>query len=511
MAIDFSQLLPARQPQPGLNARFLITRCVGLCGLLWLYSLQADDSQLSPPILDGKAPAASKAPETPAAPAAPAAPKEATPEAPPTQRITIPPTIKDFGATGDGDTDDSAAIQKAVDGGLKPLHFPAGTYRITKTIEIRLDKVGPLSITGDGVARIQMEAAGPALRIVGSHQGTADPQTVTNTTWDRQRSPLIDGIEINGKHGEAGGIELSGTLQATLSRLTIRGVVHAIRLINRNRNVQISECHLYDNRGVGVFMDTVNLHQINIGNNHISYNRQGGIVARDSEIRNLQITGCDIEGNVGDGPLAANVLLDCRRGSVREGAITGCTLQHDHNFNGAANIRMLGASKENTSQVGTFVIGNNVLSDVKTNIHLKFARGIVIQGNSFWEGYDQNILAENCTQLLIGQNLFDRNPDQKDLLSRCTVELKECTDCVISGLRMHDIRGKNAALTLDSCSWCIVNNCMITDSGETLVDLMKCDNCRLNSCVFRAPHNSIWTKRVRVTGGHDNLVSDDSR
>ena len=503
MAIDFRQLDLSRRFSTQPNARFLLTRCIGLCGLLWLYSLQADDSQLSPPIVDGQSPSVT-------APAEPT-PAEAPPAVPPTQRITIPPTVKDFGATGDGVTDDTAAIQKAVDRGLKPLHFPAGTYRISKTIEIRLDRAGPVSISGDGVARIQMEAAGPALRIIGTHQGTADPQTVTNPIWDRQRSPLIDGIEINGKHGEAGGIELSGTLQATLSRVTIRGVVHAVRLISRNRNVQISECHLYDNRGVGVLMDAVNLHQINIGNSHISYNRQGGVVARDSEIRNLQINGCDIEGNVGDGPLAANVLLDCRRGSVREGAITGCTLQHDHDYNGAANIRMLGASKENTSQVGTFVIGNNVLSDVKTNIHLKYARGVAIQGNTFWEGYDQNILAENCTQLLIGQNLFDRNPDQRDVISKCGIELKECTDCMISGLRMHDVRAKNAALTLESCSWCIINNCMITDSGETLVELQKCDNCRLFGCVFRAPHNSIWTKRVRVTGGHDNIVSDDSR
>ncbi len=130
---------------------------------------------------------------------------------------------------------------------------------------------------------------------------------------------MIDGIEIVGRKNEASGIELQGTMQATISRVSIRNVLHGILLTHRNRNVQISECHLYDNRGTGVLMDGVNLHQINIANSHISYNRQGGIVCRDSEIRNLQITGCDIEGNMGEGLLAANILLDCRRGSVREG------------------------------------------------------------------------------------------------------------------------------------------------------------------------------------------------
>lgn len=495
MTSVFSAFQTTRRPTAGATGRFLLVRSIGFCGLLWLYSLPAADRRVVPVAAE----------ETLGAPATPE-----SPAAPPT-RITIPPTIKDFGAVGDGITDDTVAIQRAVDEALKPLHFPAGTYRITKSIEIRLDRTGPLSITGDGVARLQMESAGPALKITGTHQGTADPKTVTQAVWDRQRSPLIDGIEIIGKHGEAGGIELSGTLQATLSRLTIRGVVHAVRLVNRNRNVQLSECHLYDNRGIGVFLDSVNLHQINISNSHISYNRQGGIVCRESEVRNLQISDCDIEGNVGDGPLAANLLLDCRRGSVREGAVTGCTLQHEHDSNGSANIRLLGASKENPLMVGTFVIGNNVLSDVKTNIHLKNARGVVIEGNTFWEGFEHNLLAENCSQLVIGTNLFDRNPDYKEATSQNGIELRECRDCTLTGLHMHDVHAPQAALTLNRCSWCNITNCLITDSGETPVELIKCDNCRLSGCLFRGPNDSNFAKRVRVTGGANNVISDDTQ
>ncbi len=412
---------------------------------------------------------------------------------------------------GDGIADDTLAIQKAVDAALRPLDFPPGTYRITKTIEILLDKTGPVSMTGDGLARLQMEAAGPALRIIGTHNGTADPKTVHTGVWERQRTPMIDGIEIVGKHGDAGGIELSGTMQATLSRLSIRNVTHAIRLTTRNRNVQISECHLYDNRGIGVYLDGVNLHQINIANSHISYNRQGGIVCRESEVRNLQITGCDIEGNVGDGLLAANLLLDCRRGSVREGAITGCTLQHGREPLGTANIRMLGASKEDPLMVGTFVIGDNVLSDVKTNIHLKNARGVVIEGNTLWEGFEHNILAENCSHLVIGANLFDRNPDQKEETSQNGVELRECSDCTLTGLHMNDVHAKEAALLLDRCTWCNITSCLIVDSGETLVEFQKCDNCRLSGCLFRAPKGSVFSKRVRISGGTNNIISDDTR
>ena len=84
--------------------------------------------------------------------------------------------------------------------------------------------------------------------------------------------PLVDGIEILGRHMEASGIEAQGTLQLTITRVTVRSAFHGIHLIKCNRNVVISECHLHDNRGVGLFLGGVNLHQINVTNCHISYN-----------------------------------------------------------------------------------------------------------------------------------------------------------------------------------------------------------------------------------------------
>ena len=42
--------------------------------------------------------------------------------------------VKNFGARGDGETDDSAAIQSAIDSGGKLLFFPFGTYLIGKPL-----------------------------------------------------------------------------------------------------------------------------------------------------------------------------------------------------------------------------------------------------------------------------------------------------------------------------------------------------------------------------------------
>src|SRR5688572_26749549 len=69
-------------------------------------------------------------------------------------------------AVGDGKADDTAAIQKAVDGG-GALRFPRGTYRLARPVVIDLDKTGFISISGDGVARFIMEGAGPAFKFIG--------------------------------------------------------------------------------------------------------------------------------------------------------------------------------------------------------------------------------------------------------------------------------------------------------------------------------------------------------
>ena len=73
------------------------------------------------------------------------------------------------------------------------------------------------------------------------------------------------------------GLEAAGTVQLTVTRLVVREARHAIRLTGRNRNVVIAHCHLYHNRGAGVFYDAVNLHQSNIVGCHISYNARAAL------------------------------------------------------------------------------------------------------------------------------------------------------------------------------------------------------------------------------------------
>lgn len=418
---------------------------------------------------------------------------------------------------GDGVADDTAAIQAAVDRSTGNIQLGKGIYRITKPIEIDLDKVTTTAIHGNGVARIVMEGAGPAIRFKGTHQGTAAPQTFKARTWDRESSPMVDGIEIVGKHEEACGIEADGTMQLTLTRVVVREALHGIHLTGRNRNVTLSACHVFDCTGVGVFLDHLNLHQINIVGCHISYNDRGGIVLKHSEVRNLQIGTCDIEGNMGgpDAEPSANIMLDATDTSIGEVAIVGCTIQHSHDAPKSANIRIYGRSKAvpftTEQRHGNFTIADNILSDVQVNIDIKDARGVAITGNTIWKGYTSNLQIENCQNVVMSGNVFDRNPrygygDANE--AKLGATFTDCTDCTITGNHFYGEVLAEAALVLRRCQRFNVTGCTLLDYGRCGLLLDQVTRSRVSDCLIRDDRPQAEGLSIARHGDNDVQVSD---
>lgn len=422
---------------------------------------------------------------------------------------------------GDGVADDSDAIQHMIDQSTGNVSLSKGVYRITKPIVIDLSKVGNTSLSGHGVARIVMDGAGPALRFKGSHDGTANPTTFDARVWKREHSPMVDGIDIVGHHPDASGIEADGTMQLTLTRVVVRECLHGVRLTGRNRNVTLSECHLYDNRGIGVFLDQLNLHQINIANCHISYNDGGGVVSKLSEIRNLQIGTCDIEGNMG-GPgseATANVLLDSSQSSIGEVAIVGCTIQHSHDAPNSANIRFNGFSSERSftpeRRHGNITIADNILSDVQVNIAIENARGVTITGNTMWKGYTSNVILDRCSNVAMTGNVLDRNPryhygDGAD--ARLGVFVVDSSDCTFSGNQLSGVVKGEAAMVFRRCSRLNVTGCNIVDYGACGLLFDEVTNSRVSDCLVRddrpeAEGTSIWLRETANVTVDDCLLS----
>ena len=214
------------------------------------------------------------------------------------------------GARGDGATDDTRALQTAVDAG-GDVTFPQGIYRITKTIVVRLEDEGYTSLKADGAAKVVMAGPGPAFRFVGTNEARETLVKTRDVIWQRERMPMVVGLSIEGAHPEADGIEASGTIQFTVARVHISRARHGIRLTKSARNVVISDSHFYANSGIGIYYDDVYVHQSNITGCHLSYNLGGGLVSRAGDVRNIQIGSCDFESNMGPKtPPTANILID---------------------------------------------------------------------------------------------------------------------------------------------------------------------------------------------------------
>jgi nitrous oxidase accessory protein NosD len=397
--------------------------------------------------------------------------------------------VRDFGAKGDGKTDDTGAIQHALSKGDGQLTFGRGEYLITRPLLVPLAQLGRLAVDGaGGTARLLMAGAGPALHLIGTHRRTAEPGDFEPAVWDKERMPTVRDLEIVGRHRDADGIQIEGTMQATLHGLLIRRCRHGIHLLNRDRNVIVADCHVYDNHGVGLLLDRVNLHQINVHGNHISYCRQGGIQVVGSEVRNLQIVGNDIEYNYDlKAETSADVLFDCRNGTIREGTISGNTIQAKQSP-GGANVRFVGAGRDNPGSVGMFAITGNLIGSQETLLHLQACRGVVVSGNALYNGFHHALRAEDAEHLVIGPNSIDHNPDYKGK-STDAVVLHGCRHVTVSGLLLQHTREPegpaDASIEIHDCEGVSVTGCQVVNARSRGLLIRNSSVVRVADCTVR--------------------------
>ena len=423
-----------------------------------------------------------------------------------------------FGAAGDGLYDDTAAIQHAVAMGDGLLQFPPGTYIVSRPIEVMLSEHGPLGIEGaGGTSRIVMKGKGPAFRLVGSHSGTGDPNSRKGNVPTHQRLPTVRNIEVEGAHPEADGFELVETLQSVFEGVLVTKCRHGIHLVKRNRNVLISHCHLYFNTGIGIYLDGVNLHQINIASSHISYNRLGGIRIERSEVRNLQITGNDIEYNnhrahKTEPEPTAEIYIDAsaERASVNEVTIASNTIQATNSPSGS-NIRIL-EKPDKSRPPGLFAISGNIIGSQENNVHLTGCYGISIAGNCIYSGKNRNLLIEDSRLINLSGNTFRRHTPSYGTGVRFTGS----SDITFTGCSILDETEEgephlDALLELEDCQRINVSGSQFIN-GKVGILGKDCHNLSITgSSVQDARESPISEHSIRILGSDGNhLVSGNN-
>ncbi|MFA6242348.1 MAG: hypothetical protein WC655_15545, partial [Candidatus Hydrogenedentales bacterium] len=156
-------------------------------------------------------------------------------------------TLEALRSLADGQRPATAALQQLIDESEGLVAIPAGTFLIDAPLRIDLPIRGYRSMRGaDGATRIVVNFAGPAVQVIGNHQGTAHPDSVEEHTWEKERLPIISDLEILGKHEQADGIELTRSMKCIIRNVLIRRCRYGIHLVERNRNVIIADSHIYD-------------------------------------------------------------------------------------------------------------------------------------------------------------------------------------------------------------------------------------------------------------------------
>ncbi len=446
--------------------------------------------------------------------------------------------VNGFGAVGDGVADDGEALQHTLEAGNGVLRLNKGTYRITKPLVLDLTKQGYGAVRGEGgTSRIVMAGPGPAIRVIGDHQGSAVPSSVQPHTWEKERFPTISGIEIVGEHPDSIGIELRKTTKCVISQVLVRRCRIGVHLVERNRDFVLADSHLYDNHEIGLFFDRCNLHQIIVHGCHISWNKVAGIKSLGGDVHNLQIVGNDIEynnitaGTTKNPPDAATlaahtggseIWFDATDGITSEVTISGNTIQATVQT-GGANIRIIGAPVERPQKADTppsqkadtahlINITGNVLGSQWRAVELRHVSRVTITGNTIYDSTDLSIFADHCAGIVVSANAFvwrglDTEPTKDGL------RFEDCDNVVLSSLSTQRLCAgaaeQGGAITFVRCSDCGISDCQILDPLHRGLELEDCVRCRVsnNTIVDRRDKPSM-RHAIRVVGkSRNNLIT----
>lgn len=285
--------------------------------------------------------------------------------------IAVTPQM--FGAAGDGETDDTAAIQAMFDavgdGGL--IYFPAGTYVVRHSD----------TKTGEDYVAVTVRGR-HGLRIVLDNGATLLHKTTTVHRYTMLRFDGCDGIEISG-----GVIE--GDRQSHQAVTTVYGS-KGIHIVD-SCNIYIHEVEVREIYGdcIGVTGVTAQCEQVVIENCDLHDSYRNGITiggARNSTVRN-----CHIYGIVGGDP-QAGIDLEAERGIANADiTIDGCRI-HDCGRNTIA----FSTNGTGTRVRGCRLDGNTLFDHTHTGVEIT---GTAINGTA---NFQNDVVLRGCSVTAVG-------------------------------------------------------------------------------------------------------------
>lgn len=302
--------------------------------------------------------------------------------------------VKWFGAKGDGVTDDSDAIQAAVDTG-KSVFVPAGTYLITKTISLKLQNfigagTGQTFFDVQNADLFELATGGRTIAEIAkfgikSTGGHANSNTVFKSQENATKRAVayhFHDIEIGGGQFKYG-FNLTDSFRTTINKVGMTNVFNPFLLRG-----QVVETTIDD---VTCNIDTVELGALNDYNTGIEVvgDSHSGSYQRPESVRmsNVNFVGYDLGYNIKDVLYFVSDKFECDY--CTNGILTSSTDGGVTFTNGWIAVQ----NRRNTPSVGIDVIPSiqNALKPVAfNNINISGVAGLDAASVAVRIGYDES-------------------------------------------------------------------------------------------------------------------------
>lgn len=299
-------------------------------------------------------------------------------------------SVKDFGAVGDGVTDDRIAIVNSLgavaSGGT--VYFPAGTYYISSNININQSN---LTIEGNGIAKI-------------THDTAASFDGLLRLNGDRI---TIRGMKIENTYTVGAvlqiGIEFEGSEHITIENCYFKNFRYCILGRATSTHVNVVGCR-FDTEPQGLTACVINGEYVNISNNQVEAFGDTGLgvqgSARYAVIANNVVQSRSAYSTLGiiveedaENVIVSNNIIDGKyNGTANSGVQTGIRLADNATDISPRNVIVTGNMVTNCEDYGISLVNTNSYAEERGISAITNANPAVVTSNGAHGLSDDDII-----------------------------------------------------------------------------------------------------------------------